>query len=90
MQHKILLAAFALFAALTGCQKETPDPEPVILDTPVLTSSDITSYGFKVAWGDVEHASAYAYTLSTADGEVSSNENYAETSVTFSDLAAGI
>lgn len=51
MQHKILLAAFALFAALTGCQKETPDPEPVILDTPVLTSSDITSSGFKVAWG---------------------------------------
>lgn len=51
MQHKILLAAFALFAALTGCQKETPDTEPVILDTPVLTSSDITSYGFKVAWG---------------------------------------
>ena len=89
MQHKILLAAFALFAALTGCQKETPDPEPVILDTPVLTSSDITSSGFKVAWGGVEHASAYAYTLSTADGEVSSNESYAETSVTFSDLAAG-
>ncbi len=75
-------------AALLGCQKETPNQEPVVLDTPVLSSSDITSSGFTVAWGGVEHASAYAYTLSTADGTVSSDENYAETSVTFSDLDA--
>ena len=66
-------------AALLGCQKETPNQEPVVLDTPVLSSSDITSSGFTVAWGGVEHASAYAYTLSTADGTVSSDENYAVT-----------
>lgn len=92
MKHKIIFATLAACIALIGCKKESPVAEPTTLDTPVLSSSSITTSGFTAEWENVEHASAYAYTLLVSENgsmtTIASEDNYKETSVTFTELNA--
>lgn len=80
-----LCATATLLFAAASCKPETnPKNEGKALATPQLTIADQTETSFTIAWDAVENAAGYAYTINT-DAEVPT----AETSVSFSDLAAG-
>ena len=79
-----LLALVSLFC-FTACEEEkpTPKPEPQQLQQPLIEVTEVTETGFTVAWNAVENAADYTVVLN----EVS--EVVAETTKTYTDLAAG-